>query len=182
MAPPTGLEPVTPWLTVRCSTDWAKEEYVELVQFQAPFFVGFYWDCSRVIRSTSSTDWAKEEYVELAQFQAPFFVGFYQDYSRVIRPISTTDWAKEEYEAKGKLIQFPFQRCRLWAIFPGRLQPSIFTTAALNFRVRYGNGWTHCVKITDSDSICWQNPYSFVSTLSYLPGSSPTKYFHHCSA
>ena len=26
MAPPTGLEPVTPWLTVRCSTDWAKEE------------------------------------------------------------------------------------------------------------------------------------------------------------
>ena len=29
---------------------------MELVQFQAPFFVGFYWDCSRVIRSTSSTD------------------------------------------------------------------------------------------------------------------------------
>ena len=67
MAPPTGLEPVTPWLTVRCSTDWAKEEYVELVQFQAPYFVGFYWDCSRVIRSTSSTDWAKEEYKETAK-------------------------------------------------------------------------------------------------------------------
>ena len=27
LAPPTGLEPVTPWLTVRCSTDWATEEY-----------------------------------------------------------------------------------------------------------------------------------------------------------
>ena len=27
VAPPTGLEPVTPWLTVRCSTDWAMEEY-----------------------------------------------------------------------------------------------------------------------------------------------------------
>ena len=40
--------------------------------------------------------------------------------------------------------------CRLWAIFPGRRQPSIFATAALNFRVRNGNGWTHCVKITDS--------------------------------
>ena len=26
LAPPTGLEPVTPWLTVRCSTDWAMEE------------------------------------------------------------------------------------------------------------------------------------------------------------
>ena len=27
LAPPAGLEPATPWLTVRCSTDWAKEEY-----------------------------------------------------------------------------------------------------------------------------------------------------------
>ena len=27
MAPPVGLEPTTPWLTVMCSTDWAKEEY-----------------------------------------------------------------------------------------------------------------------------------------------------------
>ena len=27
VAPPVGLEPTTPWLTVRCSTDWAKEEY-----------------------------------------------------------------------------------------------------------------------------------------------------------
>ena len=39
--------------------------------------------------------------------------------------------------------------CRLWPIFPGRLQPSIFGTAKLNFRVRNGNGWTLCVKITD---------------------------------
>ena len=28
LAPPVGLEPTTPWLTVRCSTDWAKEEYI----------------------------------------------------------------------------------------------------------------------------------------------------------
>ena len=27
LAPPAGLEPATTWLTVRCSTDWAKEEY-----------------------------------------------------------------------------------------------------------------------------------------------------------
>ena len=39
--------------------------------------------------------------------------------------------------------------CRLWPIFPGRLQPSIFGTAKLNFRVRNGNGWTLCVKNTD---------------------------------
>ena len=39
--------------------------------------------------------------------------------------------------------------CRLWPIFPVRLQTSIFGTAKLNFRVRNGNGWTLCVKITD---------------------------------
>ena len=27
-------------------------------------------------------------------------------------------------------------------IFPGRLQPSIFSASELNFRVRDGNGWT----------------------------------------
>ena len=27
-------------------------------------------------------------------------------------------------------------------IFPGRRQPSIFSTSELNFRVRNGNGWT----------------------------------------
>ena len=58
----------------------------------------------------------------------------------------STDWAKEEY-LKGYL-KYPL--CRLWPIFPGRLQPSIFGTAKLNFRVRNGNGWTLCVKITDS--------------------------------
>ena len=27
LAPPAGLEPATTWLTVRCSANWAKEEY-----------------------------------------------------------------------------------------------------------------------------------------------------------
>ena len=30
-------------------------------------------------------------------------------------------------------------------IFTGRRQPTIFGTTGLNFRVRYGNGWTPCV-------------------------------------
>ena len=30
MAPPTGLEPVTSWLTVMRSTDWAMEEYINV--------------------------------------------------------------------------------------------------------------------------------------------------------
>ena len=29
MAPPTGLEPVTSWLTVMRSTDWANEDYIK---------------------------------------------------------------------------------------------------------------------------------------------------------
>ena len=44
-------------------------------------------------------------------------------------------------------------------IFPGRLQPSIFGTSGLNFRVRDGNGWTPVVINTN---------YSF-----HLPGCYP---------
>ena len=33
MAPPAGLEPATTWLTVRCSANWAKEEYYKLRGF-----------------------------------------------------------------------------------------------------------------------------------------------------
>ena len=39
--------------------------------------------------------------------------------------------------------------CQQRAIFPVRLQTSILATAELNFRVRNGNGWTLCVKVTD---------------------------------
>ena len=39
--------------------------------------------------------------------------------------------------------------CRLWPIFPVRLQTSIFGTAELNFCVRNGYRWTLCVNITD---------------------------------
>ena len=44
---------------------------------------------------------------------------------------------------------YPFV-CWLRPIFPVRLQTSIFGTAKLNFRVRNGNGWTLCVRITNS--------------------------------
>ena len=64
MAPPTGLEPVTSWLTVMRSTDWAMEEYLA------------------------------------------------------------------------------FALCWHLPIFTHRRQCTIFGTTELNFRVRYGNGWT----------------------------------------
>ena len=43
--------------------------------------------------------------------------------------------------------------CQQRAIFPVRLQTSIFATAELNFRVRNGNGWTLCVKVTDFNEL-----------------------------
>ena len=42
-----------------------------------------------------------------------------------------------------------FFACQHRPIFPGRFQPSIVGTNELNFRVRYGNGWTLAVKDTD---------------------------------
>ena len=42
----------------------------------------------------------------------------------------STDWAMEDYS------------CWHLPIFPSRHQLSIFGTIELNFRVRYGNGWT----------------------------------------
>ena len=52
LAPPTGLEPVTPWLTVRCSTDWAMEDYEILHKFDVldlfefPYISPWYVLCS----------------------------------------------------------------------------------------------------------------------------------------
>ena len=40
-------------------------------------------------------------------------------------------------------------KCRHRPIFPGRLQPSIFSTDELNYRVRNGNGWILAVIDTD---------------------------------
>ena len=39
--------------------------------------------------------------------------------------------------------------CWRWAIFPARLQASIFASAELNFCVRNGNRWTLCDKNTN---------------------------------
>ena len=47
---------------------------------------------------------------------------------------ATTDWAMEEYLA--------FALCWHLPIFTHRRQCTIFGTTELNFRVRYGNGWT----------------------------------------
>ncbi len=53
--------------------------------------------------------------------------------------------------------------CQHRPIFPGRLQPSIFGTCELNFRVRNGNGWTLTVNDTD---------YSFLGVTTYCINST----------
>ena len=96
MAPPVGLEPTTPWLTVRCSTDWAKEEYRK-----------DYWN--------GNAEWCRNKH----------------------RSVFAKNREKYGY------------KCRQRLIFPGRFQPSIFSTDELNCRVRNGNGWTLIVTATD---------------------------------
>ena len=96
LAPPVGLEPTTPWLTVRCSTDWAKEEYRK-----------DYWN--------GNAEWCRNKH----------------------RSVFAKNREKYGY------------KCRQRLIFPGRFQPSIFSTDELNCRVRNGNGWTLIVTGTD---------------------------------
>ena len=119
LAPPVGLEPTTPWLTVMCSTDWAKEEYLKVAQFWATSFcVGY--DLS--FRTVSS-----QVFSALQSLTSVFGMGTGGPFA-----LKKPTW------------------CQRWPIFPSRLQLSIFGTAKLNFRVRNGNGWTLCVKNTDS--------------------------------
>ena len=113
MAPPVGLEPTTPWLTVRCSTDWAKEEY----------------------KITNKRNRNKNR-------AAPHSYRWYAVSDS--RPTQLHSYA---FPIRG--IEENTDTCRQRPIFPGRFQPSIFSTDELNCRVRNGNGWTLTVTATD---------------------------------
>ena len=126
MAPPTGLEPVTPWLTVRCSTDWAKEDCVKI-------FI------SKTVKHTAS----RIIFSQIETHPNLFCFAKYRKYVGVLNKQS-------------RRFRIPLYRllhlCRLWAIVPARLQASIVTTAKLNFCVRNGNRWTLCVWNTDFEA------------------------------
>ena len=62
------------------------------------------------------------------------------------------------FEKSLESVHFQGFLCQRWAIVPARLQASIVATAELNFRVRNGNGWTLCVKITDWCTFRDSNP------------------------
>ena len=132
VAPPAGLEPATTWLTVRCSTDWAKEEYWIVYSSKVR--------CSMRLRIFRHELRRNIELCILPKSGAQSALRIFRHELRRI------------LQNKGNLFSFP-RLCRLWAIFPDRRQSSIFATAALNFRVRNGNGWTHCVNITDSSGL-----------------------------
>ncbi len=150
MAPPVGLEPTTPWLTVRCSTDWAKEECKRTygsshISFITPAWAGIglcrQWPIfpGRLRPSIFGT-------AEL-NFRVRNGNGW------TLRVIITDSHALLRHAFCGAIVPRWASHCRLkcqhWPIFPGRLQPSIFGTAELNFRVRNGNGWTLRVINTD---------------------------------
>ena len=125
MAPPTGLEPVTPWLTVRCSTDWAKEECVKILFSETMKHAASRLIFSRIGTLPNSFRFAK--------------------YRKYVGDI----YNKTKADDSGKTLCRLLHLCRLWAIVPARLQASIVATAKLNFCVRNGNRWTLCVWITD---------------------------------
>ena len=88
MAPLVGLEPTTPWLTVRCSTDWAKEEYYGTDPFFIPWLT---------VRFTSENIVALRASIHSASKLLIFVISrrktILNCFSR-----SPTDWAKEEYK------------------------------------------------------------------------------------
>ena len=119
MAPPVGLEPTTPWLTVMCSTDWAKEEcYSQTIVWLC---LCWRWAILPVRRQTSI----------VASAELNFCVR------------NGNRWT---LCGKNTKYNFKYQQ---WAILPVRRQTSIVTSAELNFCVRNGNRWTLCDKITD---------------------------------
>ena len=151
VAPPTGLEPVTPWLTVRCSTDWAMEDYEILHKFDALDLFVF----------PSIAPW----YVPCSHYRLSYG-GIWN--SKANSPLCF----RKQTEVKRFRLTSVVSCWRI-PIFPGRLQPSIFGTTELNFCVRNGNRWTLCVNLTNSASMCYHRLLYHTSfTLSSLNLSS----------
>ena len=176
MAPPTGLEPVTPWLTVRCSTDWAMEDYW-LFSYKL-FFPPAWRDHtvpSVVTSLIRSTDWAMEEYVLVGVLPTRYgnslfersFTWIKNEQDCVGTDLSSRLVAKQVFSAQHSLTSvfgmgtggpcalltptsLTHLLCSHRPIFPARRQASIFGSAQLNFCVRNGNRWTLCATDTNS--------------------------------
>ena len=138
VAPPTGLEPVTPWLTVRCSTDWAMEEYV-LVRFPLLGIVNSHVRGALQMKKWVRLCWHRPIFP--ARRQASIF-GSAQLNFCVRNGNRWTLCANDTNFSYSSL-------CSHRPIFPARRQASIFGSAQLNFCVRNGNRWTLCANDTN---------------------------------
>ena len=179
LAPPAGLEPATSWLTVMRSTDWAKEEYEWNEYSDSAQSVSAWakeeceWNCWRGYGKTitprqpegvafcvgnelSFRSVSRQVFLPQQSLTSVFGMGtggpsalksptMRPTLSLEINCLQFIQHCRTNYGTE--LIKRNV--CQQWAIFPARLQASIFATAELNFRVRNGNGWTLCVKITD---------------------------------
>ena len=134
------------------STDWAMEECTKFQHFWKNFYAvlifsipdSVRFECTSALptelwRNVSlktlclicqSWDFSIHEFYHINAWKPSISVKFHSD---VESDCNTTDWAMEE--------------CKCWRlpIFTPRRQGTIFGTTELNFRVRYGNGWTLCV-------------------------------------
>ena len=119
------------------------------------------------LTAACSTDWAKEEYIRMyynikcircKQFKETLLVKLvhhqgFEPGTHWLRVSCSTNWANGAY--------LGISRHR--PIFPGRLQPSIFSTHELNYRVRNGNGWILVVIDTDYSFFWVTIPSAFAS-------------------
>ena len=121
LAPPTGLEPVTSWLTVMRSTDWAMEEYTIFFGFCQRFLLRLHKEQSFLL--------LKSPVVDLNNI-----FGCFLKLINSFRYISVHSHYRLSYGGIYKCWRLP--------IFTGRFQPTIFGTTELNFCVRDGNRWT----------------------------------------
>ena len=90
MAPPTGLAPVTSWLTVMRSTDWAMEDYTIFFDFTQRFLFRLHKEQSFLLLKSPVVDLNN---IFSCSSGLVIVSGTFL-YTR------TTDWAMEEYRAK----------------------------------------------------------------------------------
>ena len=74
---------------------------------------------------------------------------------------------KNETANRGMLQISCIMKCWHWAIFPARLQASIFASTELNFCVRNGNRWTLCGNITDFSLTTIEETFKFEKKLKH---------------
>ena len=145
MAPPTGLEPVTSWLTVMRSTNWAMEEYGQFDGSNCIF-------CSFLTQIMKRNTCYIDQICNLTSFASTrvFILKTHWWRHDAEDWISNAEWCRNKHRfVFAKNREKYGYKCRQRLIFPGRFQPSIFSTDELNCRVRNGNGWTLIVTATD---------------------------------